>query len=430
MILETALELHKWYNVILTREKKPLGHWGHHIRWSERRIRQLAEEADGVAVVAGRLPNGKWLVIVDVDDPRRLEDVPVDVSRLPRWRTGPRCPIHPDAHSGIQCDGTMCRHENHEFRLEDAPRGIAFAFIVDFDPGEGTRGIGVEIKTKSYQLIPPSIHPSGTRYEWVEKLPPPDQLPTLTREEYDKLVLWAHGYVIRSLKVADREVAITNVRAKICKHYYQMADPDAMVRTLLPYYRRGQRNNVVFVLSSTAARYCVSVYDVLYVVDKLAAVTNDEERRHRLYVALWCYGLVGSGNPKLPSLWRALHLLGRDFALALINEFQRQIGFKPLLPLSQARRFEDGNWMLIYDPEKDVVSLRNVLNNRVIDVLLEIPRVEDGYVVVGGQRYPTDDLAEIAQRLLSNPYVVAEDTKYVLRALKLLLTATVEPKSL
>jgi hypothetical protein len=115
----------------------------------------------------------KILVIIDVDDPRKFPD---EARRLIegtwRWLTGPRCPVDSDKHN-ITCEGGICRHGDHEFKLSEAVRGEAYAVLV---PAEAETLVGgvkklmsgaVELRIRGYQLIPPSIHPSGITYEWL-----------------------------------------------------------------------------------------------------------------------------------------------------------------------------------------------------------------------------------------------------------------------
>jgi hypothetical protein len=137
--------------------------------------RSVKKKQTGLALL-GRvnpfLPD-KILVIVDVDDPRKF---PEEASRLLegtwRWYTGPRCPVDGDKHN-ITCEGGICRHGDHQFRLEEALRGEAYAVLA---PAEAEKLVGgvkkllggaVELRIRGYQLIPPSLHPSGVTYEWV-----------------------------------------------------------------------------------------------------------------------------------------------------------------------------------------------------------------------------------------------------------------------
>jgi len=170
------------FNVVPVDGKRPLTSWGHDRRIERGRLEELLRRASGVAVVGG--PENPLrpfhLVLVDVDKPSALERYPTLrelVSKTVVWRTGPRCP---------RCEGKdlevlepgrrfRCRGCGTEFSTEETRRGLGL--LVGVGPeaverylGGTVRGGDVELLARNYQLIPPSLHPSGVRYEWVKPI--------------------------------------------------------------------------------------------------------------------------------------------------------------------------------------------------------------------------------------------------------------------
>jgi len=181
-----ALELYdKGFNVLpVGDDKRPLGSWGVDRRLDLSELDRLfrSGRAKGVAIVAGPqnpvVGEGKWLVLIDVDRPDALKNMPTlrsVVENTIAWRTGPRCPHCGSKHLEVLKPGRRwrCKEHGHEFTIEDnPPRGLGALAAVDAEDYErylrGTvRGGDVEILAKNYALIPPSLHPSGLRYEWI-----------------------------------------------------------------------------------------------------------------------------------------------------------------------------------------------------------------------------------------------------------------------
>lgn len=181
-----ALELYdKGFNVLpVGDDKRPLGSWGVDRRLDLSEIGRLfrSGRAKGIAIVAGPqnpvVGEGKWLVLIDVDRPDALKNMPTlrsVVENTIAWRTGPRCPHCGSKHLEVLEPGRRwrCKEHGHEFTIEDnPPRGLGALASVDAEDYErylrGTvRGGDVEILAKNYALIPPSLHPSGLRYEWI-----------------------------------------------------------------------------------------------------------------------------------------------------------------------------------------------------------------------------------------------------------------------
>jgi len=201
----------KSFNIVPVDEKKrPVSRsWGSDWRLEWREIEEAIKsgKATGIAIVAGPenpfKKDGKILVILDIDDPRALDRLDEErrkwfwelISKTVHWKTGPRCPKCWGKHD-ITCSEGSCKCSkcNIEFRLEDAPRGLAALFYADKDiveklGGAITKG-PIELLVNNYQLLPPSLHPSGARYEWVKKFDyekPDFGIYSLSPEELERL---------------------------------------------------------------------------------------------------------------------------------------------------------------------------------------------------------------------------------------------------
>jgi len=251
--------------------------------------RSVKKRQTGLALlgrVSPHYPN-KTLVIIDIDDPRRL---PAEARRLLegtwRWLTGPRCPADGDKHN-IVCDSGACRHGQHEFRLEEALRGEAYAVLAPAE-AEALLGAGVaklmggavELRIRGYQLIPPSLHPSGVTYEWVvspwrsgEFRHPKE----LTVEEFRQLLeLLGH-------KPGGAGVELH--RDEKCRRYRELSKDavKAVVELVKPYYVPGFRNHLLYALLGILRRSCIAPVSITEVYETLqtwaTSVYTDINRR-------------------------------------------------------------------------------------------------------------------------------------------------------
>jgi len=187
-------------------DMKPLGGWSpeQRLKWEEIEEAIKSGKAMGIALVAGSENPFKdvntVLVILSIDDPAVLEKLPswlryVLENETVVWKTEPRCPECWSKHD-VQCvEGIcMCSECGAEFKLKDAPRGLAALFYADKDTimktGEAVKGGPVELAVNDYQPLPPSLHPSGARYEWIRPFDfekPNFGIYSLTPEEYGGL---------------------------------------------------------------------------------------------------------------------------------------------------------------------------------------------------------------------------------------------------
>jgi hypothetical protein len=234
----------------------------------------------------------KILIIIDVDDPRRFpEDARGLLEGTWRWLTGPRCPVDGDKH-GIKCDSGACRHGDHQFRLEEALRGEAYAILV---PAEAEKELGagvaklmggaVELRARGYQLLPPSIHPSGVTYEWAVS-PWRDggfrHPKELSAEEFKQL-----------LELLEHRPGGGSVETQYdprCRRYRELSKDavKAVVELVKPYYVPGFRNAVLYALLGILRRNCVAPDSIVEVYETLQAwatsVYTDVDKKKDDYI--------------------------------------------------------------------------------------------------------------------------------------------------
>jgi hypothetical protein len=166
-----------------------------------------------------------------------------------------------------------------EFTLERAARGLGALVLVNGELvrkvlGGGTVRLGpVELLVNNYQLVPPSMHPTGVRYEWVRPL---------------DLSLPNHG--LRSLDEGDLKQLLEELRpgtkpeeaveVEAGAHglrELQELDVLEIVNALLPAYKPGVRQYIWLFLSGWAAKAGVSPVSVARILKSLYDRTGDSD---------------------------------------------------------------------------------------------------------------------------------------------------------
>jgi hypothetical protein len=310
---ETLLEA--GYNVVpVDAQKRPLA--PRYVECYEKHCLELGElfekrhvkkKQAGIALLGRINPSypEKILVIVDVDDPQKF---PQEVRHLLEgtwhWRTGPRCPLDGDKHN-IACESRVCRHGDHEFRLDEAVRGEAYAILA---PAEAERLVGgvkkllggaVELRIRGYQLIPPSLHPSGVLYEWITppwgadgKFKPPKEL---TAEEFKRLVE-ALGLAEESPQGAQQAAERPLERPKPPRRWRHLSGNKmrSIVELLKPAYKPEHRQNIALYISGWMAKAGIAPETAATVVYWLHDETKDEDPLEQRLSAVVCtYQLAG-----------------------------------------------------------------------------------------------------------------------------------------
>jgi hypothetical protein len=324
-LVKLALELYdKGFNVVpvgsWTEEdwkkrnfKRPLVKtWSHEGRVQREELEKLPANTTGLAIVGG--PENPWrgeywLILIDIDKPSVVDRSPTlrDLCRMHvSWMTGPRCP---------SCEGKdlevvefgrtfKCVKCNLTFTAEKARRGFGLMILVDREVGEKlgqTLRLGdVELLVKNYQLIPPSLHPTGLRYEWINKLDPDkpfygirymleSELRALAKElgfELPVASVEKTDAEKQSEKSDGKAVAVrTEFRRRLSEQQVKR-----IVELLSPYYVEGHRDRIAFSLLGLLIKAGIDHESARRVVERLAVNNNDEEIRQRLYLVDWHYG--------------------------------------------------------------------------------------------------------------------------------------------
>jgi hypothetical protein len=258
--------------------------------------RSVKKKQTGIALLGRINPYypDKILIIIDVDDPAKFPDEARQLLEGTwHWLTGPRCPRDGDKHD-IVCEGGICRHGDHDFDLNEAARGEAYAVLV---PAEAERELSagvaklasgaVEIRIRGYQLLPPSIHPSGVMYEWVTRpwlngeFKHPKEL---SIDEFRRLLeLLGQGQVGGATQEAAQG-------PPNCRRFRELSDRDidAVLEIVKPYYLPGFRNAILYGLLSVLRRRCYSEESIRRFYEKLQewamSVYSDIDKKKDDYI--------------------------------------------------------------------------------------------------------------------------------------------------
>jgi len=177
----TALDLYKkGFNVVPVTGKAPIGGWKQRLSEEELEKRLQSDELTGIAIVGGELHSedkkGYIAVLIDVDNPLILEKTPKLFELLTLtacWKTGGRCPKCMGKALERVEDKFKCKECGEEFSKEEAKRGLGALIFVKKEDNITLTTVRelkvVEFLVNNYQLIPPSLHPSGFQYEWVNE---------------------------------------------------------------------------------------------------------------------------------------------------------------------------------------------------------------------------------------------------------------------
>lgn len=354
--------------------KKPLCKWeqlvqGKRLEWEE--LTKLLRGAAGIAVVGGPgpYPYLATLVVVDVDKPSALERYPSLASlreRTVSWLTGPRCPRCEEKHLAVLEVGRRFRCDKCgiEFTLEEAKRGLGMMVFVEEGAAErygltDTKRLGeVELLISNYQLVPPSLHPSGVRYEWLR---PPEEgrlglgVALVTEVEAERL-LSELGLQPRKEK-EEREGERPPTAPQRLRELSRWQEA-RLFELLKPFYAPGRRHRLLLSLAGLCAKEGVSPLSVARIAKQLHEETGDEDDiAERGGCITYSYAKVGV-----------------DIA-AFEGELERILGARPRLPRQSAQEEVKGSTGLL-----EVFS--EVVSEREAQALVElIKRIARGRVI-------------------------------------------------
>jgi predicted RNA-binding Zn-ribbon protein involved in translation (DUF1610 family) len=214
-----------------------------------------------------------------------------------RWYTGPRCPKCESKHLEIIEPGKRfkCPRCGAEFSLGEAKRGLGALFWVNKELADkyfgGSKRLGdIEFLVNNYQLIPPSIHPTGVRYEWIKPID-----------------LDADNYGIYALIEADVQaiandlglrpnITTSETPEKTSVKMRELSDSDLLQlkEKLKEAYKPGYRQLLILYLSGWLAKADVSPISAVKLVKMLYDETQDEDPlRTRLAGVVYSYKKAG-----------------------------------------------------------------------------------------------------------------------------------------
>ncbi|MGC9069342.1 MAG: DUF5906 domain-containing protein [Thermoprotei archaeon] len=286
------------FNIVpVDKEKKPLVSWSSTNRIQKDEFEKLLDKAEGIAVVGGSENPFKkintYLLIVDVDKPSALNKYPLLnqlIENTVRWYTGPRCPKCENKHVETIEYGKKFKCENCglEFTVDEAKRGLGAIFWIDESLVKkylsGTRRFGeIEFLVNNYALIPPSLHPSGIRYEWIK---PIDESPNF-------------GIYSLDLEHIANELGFVNIDQWIVKKERETIELNdtalsQLVDVLKEVYKPGYRQNLILYLAGLFAKAQIKPIHLVKIVKTLHDETNDEESlKTRLAPIVYTYKKAG-----------------------------------------------------------------------------------------------------------------------------------------
>jgi hypothetical protein len=317
-------------------DKRPVSKtWSAEKRLSWKEVAEGLEKATGIAVVGGSehpLSGAAVLVIIDVDRPSLLEKSPALRSLAERtvcYRTGPRCPKCEAKALEVLEPGRRfkCKECGAEFAAEEAKRGLGLMVFVEQQAAEkfGLTGTKrkwgeVELLVNNYQLVPPSLHPSGVKYEWVKAPVEGDVtlgIASLIEHDLAKLAeelgLAAGG----GEEAAPEATAASEQRAgagpEAGPKLRELSDAEILrLKELLKEaYRPGYRQHIWLYVSGWAAKARISPVSVARALKMLYEESGDEDSIKTRGSAL-CYSYGKAGIDLRPYAEELRNIFGEE----------------------------------------------------------------------------------------------------------------------
>jgi DNA-directed RNA polymerase subunit RPC12/RpoP len=332
-IAELALKLYDLgFNIVpVSKSKKPLTSWSSVKRIDRDELLKLLPKATGIAIVGGS--ENPWkaantiLVVVDVDKPNILEKLQTlreILSKTVSWRTGPRCLncLNKDLEVIEEGKRFRCSKCGKEFTIEEAPRGLGALITIDYSTYEKFfRGSiklePIEFQINNYQLIPPSLHKTGVRYEWIKPFnfnDPSLGIYATTEAEVEA--------ILKELGILKEEA--TEVE-KVSKKLRELSDSDILrIKDLLkPAYEPGARQFIWLYLSGWSAKAGVAPTSVAKILKILYEETGDTDPIKTRASAI-VYSYKKAGIDLTPYAEQLKQVLGIDNIYGLEREISEK----------------------------------------------------------------------------------------------------------
>ncbi len=267
----------------------------------------------GIAIITGKISGN--LAVIDFDSKEVMAEVLGELSEK-----------HPDLYGKLLDTWIVETGKGYHYYVKVVdPDHDRFSNRIGIRPGVDIRANG------GYVVAPPSPHPSGKVYRFINK---PDKIVELTWEEYLTLINFLEGKKKIVPKVEIKEEG---------KRELEESKIVEIVNLLRPIYKVGYRDLIIFSLTGWLKKAGISYNSARKIVELLAE--KDEELNHRIYVLDRTYGLRGNppteeelkGKTGLQEV--AEKLLGEERALDIIRRLEELLG--------QSSPFQDSIFSLI-----------------------------------------------------------------------------------
>jgi hypothetical protein len=305
---ETALSLYDYgFNVVpVNEDKRPISStWSNKQRVSREELEQKIGQAAGIAIIGGDINPWSYnfrLIILDIDNPRQAlarshmlkELVEYSVS----WKTGLRCPNCGDKHLDKINEKYKCQKCGHVFGLDEVKeRGLGIFVLVDKDLADKyglnktIRKGDVEFLVENYQLVPPSLHPHGIQYEWINP-------PELDKNTAGIMVLNEEDLktLLKELEVAKEEKAAKTNEPQRQGQLRELTNTEILkaVEALRSIYVPGYRQHIWLYLSGWGAKAGISPISIAQILVALYSELQDEDSiKTRGSAIIYSYGKAG-----------------------------------------------------------------------------------------------------------------------------------------
>jgi len=277
--------------------KRALTSWGSSKRVDRDVLARKLKEATGIGICGG-LENpfkpATYLIPIDIDKPSLLEKSAILkelVNKTVSWYTGPRCTKCESKHVYAVEPGKRfkCEKCGNEFNIEGCKRGIALLVSVDLETYEkyfskgGIKTGEIELQVNNYQVVPPSLHPTGVKYEWIKPIDfnsPNYGIYMLGMFELEKLLSeLAKLGIIKSLeaKTEAKEVEKPEEVRELKLRELKYEDIQRIYDLLKVAYRPGVRQYIWLYLSGWGARARISPVSVGKILKMLYDGCGDDD---------------------------------------------------------------------------------------------------------------------------------------------------------